>query len=426
MISYEPKVSVWPFTGAIAILLGLTFGISYAAANEPLTLEEAVALSLSANDPSVARFHEMAEADRERAIAAGQLADPQIQFRAANVPTDDFRLDREPMTQLQVGVRQSFPRGDTLSLRRERHETQSEGAEAQAVLMDQQRVLETRISWLEIYYLRGAQRAVLASQTAMRELIEIATAVYATGRSASHDILRAELELSGLEERAIDLAGREALSRADLERHIGYEAAVRPLSSDLPTLPPPLPVLAIRDRLATHPSVQFLDANVDVGSIDVDIAQEAYRPAWGIEAMYGNRADERSDFASIGIVMDVPIFAGRRQDRRLSAARRDRESARLTRSAHLRDLERDLRRTFAAWQRDTERAVLYEQSVVPQARATSRAVVDAYRNDVSDFPELIRARLAELDAELALLRLRIDARQSNARLIYLGGDNNDQ
>jgi len=410
---------------ALVLLPVMALAVSFAdvRAEEPLGLEEAVALSLSANDPSVTRFYELAGAEQEPAVAAGQLADPQIQFRAANVPTDNFRLDREPMTQLQVGVRQSFPRGDTLRLQRRRHQTQSEGAEAQADLENIQRTFETRVTWLEIYYLRGAQRAIVDSQDAVQELVEIATSVFSTGRSASQDVLRAELELSALEERAIDLEGREALMRADLERLIGEQAAARPLVVALPDLPPLPPRGVIREHLQAHPSVTMLDASVAVGSIDVGIAEEAYRPAWAIEAMYGNRADERSDFASIGVVMDVPLFTGQRQDRRRAAALHARESARLTRSAHLRDLEQDLNRTFAAWQRDTNRAALYEREVVPRAIATSEAVLTAYRNDVSDFPELIRARLAELDAELALLRLNIDARQAKARLMYLGGEN---
>lgn len=424
MTFYEEYTPVRRIALVTLILLGLLGSLSHAAASEPLTLDEAVTLSILADDPSVTRFQEMAGAEEEQAVAAGQLADPQVQFRVANVPTDSFRLDREPMTQLQVGVRQAFPRGGTLRLQRERHELQSVGAEAQADLMVVQRALDTRTVWLEAYYLRGAREAVLASQDAMREFIEVATTIYSTGRSTRQDVLRAELELSALEDRTIDIEGREALSRADLERLVGRDASSRPLSEDLPTLSLPAPIGVLRDRLVYHPSVAVLDASVDVGEINIGIAEEAYRPAWAVEAMYGNRADERSDFASIGIVMDVPIFTGQRQDRRLSAARHARESARLSRSAYLLDLERDLNRTYAAWQRDTDRATLYEQSVVPQARATSRAVIDAYRNDVSDFPELIRARLAELDAELALLRLQVDARQANARLIYLGGEGN--
>jgi len=402
----------------------LALGINDVNANEPLSLDEAVALSLAAGDPGVVRFEEAAEAERERAVAAGQLADPQIQLRAANVPTDDFRLDREPMTQLQVGVRQSFPRGSTLRLQRERHETQSAGAEARADLANAQRALDTRIAWLELFYLRGAQEAVAASEDAMRDFIEIATTIYSTGRNSSQDVLRAELELSALEDRAIDLEGREALARVDLERMIGRDAAVRPLRGELPMLSPPAPIGALRDQLVSHPSIAVLDAGVDVGEIEIDLAEQAYRPAWAIEAMYGNRADERSDFASIGITMDVPIFTGQRQDRQLAAAQHARESARLSRASHLLDLERELSRAHAAWRRDMERAALYEETVVPQARATSRAVVDAYRNDIADFPELIRARLAVLDAEITLLRLQIDARQANARLIYLGGEDN--
>jgi len=416
--------AVWRhFLTAAVAAIWLASGAPVAADDNPLSLTEAVNLSLTAGDPSVSRFRETAEAEAERAVAVAQLPDPQLQLRAANVPTDTFRFNQEPMTQLQVGVRQAIPRGNTLRLQGNRQETLSAVAEARAGLAEAERALETRNAWLELYYLRGAQDVISESRQAVRDLIEVATSIYASGRSTSQDVLRADLELSSLEERQVQLAGEEALYRADLERLIGA-AAARPLTNELPDVLEPLPIGTLRDQLIEHPTIDVLDAQVQVGDIDVDLAEQAYSPAWAIEAMYGERSEGRSDFASIGIVMDVPLFPGRRQDRRLEAARHDREAARLARSAHLLDLERDLSRTHAAWQRDLGRADLYRREIVPQSRATSHSVLDAYRNDVSDFPELVRARLAELEAELTLLRLEVDTRKAAARLIYLTGDDN--
>jgi len=63
--------------------------------------------------------------------------------------------------------------------------------------------------------------------------------------------------------------------------------------------------------------------------------------------------------------------------------------------------------------------------VTSRATNSTEAALNAYRSGVSDFAELIRSRLAELDVELKLLRLTVDRGQAQAKLLYLQGEGDE-
>ena len=92
----------------------------------PLTFEEAMVLAVSRADPTLIRHDERAAALENRAVAVAQLPDPEVLFGFANWPVDSFDYDQEPMTQIQAGLRQRFPRGDTRSILGARRESEAQ------------------------------------------------------------------------------------------------------------------------------------------------------------------------------------------------------------------------------------------------------------------------------------------------------------
>lgn len=399
----------------------------------PLTLEEAVEIALTTDDPTVTRFEERALALDDRAIADSQLPDPKLNLGLLNFPTNSFRYTQEPMTRVQVGVKQAFPRGKTLSLTRKRRQAEARAERAKLALQKRQIALDTRTAWLELYYWLGARGTVAESRQAVSELIEVAISIFATGRQTSQDVLRAELELSLLDDRVVDVERRIEMARADLSRLVG-EDALRPLPEPQEgrgagspgfALAIPAPTEILRERLSLHPSMSVEDARIRARDHDIDIARQQYKPGWSVNVGYGARGGNRADFASVGIALDIPLFTGKRQDRRLAAAKRQRQAARLDRDARLLELNELLDRGSADWSRLGERVELYEKAVVLRAANTTEAALGAYRSGVTDFAELIRSRLAELNVDLKLLRLIVDRGQAQARLLYLDGEDNE-
>jgi len=387
-----------------------------------LTLEQAVIMALSSDDPYLRQPDEMASSYEAQAISDAQLPDPKVQMRFANWPTDSFSYTQEPMTQLQLGISQAFPKGDTLTLRRARRQNQASGARHTRDLRTREIILDTRLAWIELHYNEQAKGKVAESRQAVAELVEVIQAIYSTGRQTSQDILRAELELSLLDDRIVEIDRMASVARARLSRRIGQSAFSLQLPKAMPVLEHPSAREAVIETLAQHPAARISKSQVDVADQDVRLAGEQYKPGWAVSVDYGARGGSRADFASVGVSMDVPIFTDKRQDKRLLAAKKSRQASRLSRDAVLLDLQKKLQVSRADWDRLKDRISLYQSVVLVRAKDTSRAILSAYQSGVSDFPELVRSRLGELEAELKLIRLKSDRLKAQSHLLFLEGE----
>jgi outer membrane protein TolC len=390
-------------------------------AGDPLSLREALAIALQAQDPTVTSLGERATALSEKAVSDSQLPDPKLHLRMLNMPVDTFDFNQEPNTQAQIGLQQQFPPGRTLGIRRQRRLAEASEEDAKALLQESQIRLDTRTNWYELFYWLGADGKVADSQRAVEELVSVAQSIFATGRQSSQDVLRAELELSLLNDRLIQVSRRIELVRANLARYIGPGPASRPLVASLPQLTPPPGEDGLRRVLVTHPAVQVDNARIEVREHDIGLAEQRYKPEFSVDLNYGARGGDRSDFVTGMVGMSLPIFPNKRQDRDFAAAQHQFSAALLDRDARLLELNKTLARAYADWRQLGERITLYNKVVIQRAADTTDASLTAYTAGVSDFAELIRSRLAQLDNELTLLRLRVDRAQAHARLLFLAG-----
>ena len=100
----------------IALMTLLNTGLAQSQTKSLLTLEQAVEIAIN-NDPWLVGSEYREQAIVSSSVAAASLPDPVVNIGLANLPTDGFAFDQEPMTQLKAGVSQMFPRGDSLDIR---------------------------------------------------------------------------------------------------------------------------------------------------------------------------------------------------------------------------------------------------------------------------------------------------------------------
>jgi hypothetical protein len=77
------------------------------------------------------------------------------------------------------------------------------------------------------------------------------------------------------------------------------------------------------------------------------------------------------------------------------------------------------------WQRLNQRKALYEARLLREIHDQAEAALTAYTNDVGDFAEVVRARIAELNANIDYLNITIDRLQTVAELNYFLASNVD-
>lgn len=438
------------------VLLGLMTAVSVSNAGtdssaEVMALETAVHAA-QRNDPWLMKNRHRQNAVESMSIAVGTLPDPKISLSLANLPADTLEFDQEAMTQFKVGVSQMFPRGDTLEIKQQQLELT--GTQFPFQRQDRKARVAVMVSqlWLEAYKAQESIALIEKDRPLFEQLADVAEASYssALGRTRQQDIIRAQLELTKLDDRLTKLkqqkeAAIESLSEW-LSDNFRHEYVVGETNADpvipLPglTLPGELPdIKMLNPSLYTaetvtdpqvlygyfsqHPSVLALEQKIKASDVNIELAKQKYKPEWGLRASYGYRDDapngsDRADFLSVGVTFDLPLFTGKRQDKQVESATSQALSVKTDKWFLLRKMIAGFEKTRTQLARLDERDSLFQSALLPQVHEQAEASLTAYTNDDGDFAEVVRARIAELNAQVDALNIRVEKQKTIVQLNY--------
>lgn len=275
---------------------------------------------------------------------------------------------------------------------------------------------DVALAWLDVYY---ADRAIDIVRELERESelqLELSNTAYLAGRKLQADVLGEEVALELFKDREAEFAKQAERNRAGLSRWIGADAT-RPISAELPALPPP-PLEALLAGVTAHPHLNTLEKQVEVAQAETALARQSYKSDWSLELMYGLRP-EFPDFLGVQVGIDLPVFPKNRQDRELAAKLALLEKARLQAEDALQVMLADIRRYYADWRSAEDRlSRLFELAILPQARARTEAALSAYQGGRGDLAAVLEARRAELELKLQRLALMVDKARAEIQLRY--------
>lgn len=403
----------------------------------PLYIEHAVKMAQE-NDPWLVGNRHMQDATNSMSVASGSLPDPQVSFSVANLPTDSFSFNQDGMTQLRLGVSQMFPQGDTLNIKRRQLEIEAGAHPYQR--QDRRAKVAVTVShlWLDAYRAKETIALIEENRSLFEQLTDIATSSYssAMGGTRQHDIIRAQLELTRLNDRVTILGqARDAYREKLSEWLIGQtmEDGDFTVAGDMPDTMLARPDLSgndviVRDEelynaIDDHPLVLALLQRIDASDAGVDLAKQKYKPAWGLNASYGRRGRnslgaDLPDSITVGATLSVPLFTANRQDKEYSAALSRREAVKTEKWQLLRQLKSGFETARAQLTKLNERKDLYENRLLPQMAEQAEASLTAYTNDDGDFAEVVRARIAELNAKIDALNIDVDRQKTIIQINY--------
>ena len=453
-------VDLQPMRGVRSVLVLGILGMSLISVNAAelaedgsleLTLAETVKLS-KINDPWLLGNQHTQQSLESMSIAAGTLPDPKVSVGLANLPTDTFDFAQEGMTQFKVGVSQMFPRGDSLAIKKEQLELL--GGQYPYQRQDRKAKVTVLVShlWLDAYKAQQSIALINDKRALFEELANVAQASYssALGKTRLQDIVRAQLELTRLDDRLTTLSQHNDMFRARLSEWLSdYFVDNRlqtslvesqklstsfVLARQLPDTQLANPQLyrevtetdpqILFDYLSDHPAVNAIGQKIKASSSAIELAQQKYKPEWGINASYGYRdndpmGNDRSDLFSVGVTFDLPLFTSNRQDKLVESAVSRTEAVKTEKSLLLRKLIASFETTKAQLVRLNQRQQLFQQQLLPQMHEQAEASLTAYTNDDGDFAEVVRARIAELNAEINALNIDVDRQKTIIQLNYL-------
>lgn len=408
---------------------------------QTLTLEEAISTAIE-NDPWLSKSYSIEQALTAKSDGESRRPNPNFSVSMLNLPTDGFDLDQEPMTQLRAGVSQQFSRGDTLQL--QRHYRKKQAAEQPFLRENRRAFVEQKVTeqWLNGYHAFASYQLVMEYRPLFSKLADSIGANYASlvGNARQQDIIRAELELVQLDDRLLALDMDQQRLKAELiqwllpnelayanYQHIQFPTQITPVTVSAPQ------VLTMENHALTqwlaewssqHPSMLANQQRLNASDAQIEIEKQQYQPQWGVNASYAMRQDDplgnsRADFFSVGVSVDIPLLTSSSIDSQVASVVHQSESIRTDSQLIHRELITKGQRAIVSLARLESRRTLYQSSIIPQMTQQSEAALAAYTNDDGNFIDVVLARIAELEARLALLHIDVEYNKNVAALNYV-------
>jgi outer membrane protein TolC len=392
-------------------------------AQEPLTLDEALRLSAERSQTLVAQDAAVSAA-RHMAVAAGEPQDLMLMVGLDNVPVegpDAWSLTDDFMTMRSIGVVRALTRDEKRTARAARFEHEAEAAAAGRSLELANLQRETALAWLERYYAERRQGLLLAQREAAALTVEAGDLAYRGGRGAQTDLFAARSALALVEDRIAATERDITVAGILLDRWIGA-AAERPLAE-----PPSFDIAAVDDAdlqtgVGHHPMILMLAWEEQAANAEAAVARASKRPDWSLDLRYGARGSAYTDMISINVSRPLQWRHEDRQDREVAAKLATAEEMRARRDEQSRIHLAEARTLLEAWQANRSRRERYASTLIPLAAERTQAATVAYGSGRETLAGVLEARVAELEARVAMLDLEHETARVWAELQYLVPD----
>lgn len=411
-------------------LFSLTFLFSFNLFAQGISLHDASLMAIK-SDPAQQIYQSQQAALIAQGIAGSTLADPMIKLGMANVPTDSFQLDKDPMTQITVGLSQQFSRGSQRELTQEGFNQRAD----MTVSLGLDRKLTVKKSvrelWLKILFIDKSLRIVKENKKLFSGFYQDLQAKFSLGLTEHEDLILAEIEISKFDEKIAALNQQSLNYRSLLSEHIG-EYAYQTLPSAIPQWPETLSyVKAVNanntehyELLSNHPKAQMLVQSITLADNGIELAEQNYKPAFKLEVGYGHRLSEtdmgkpRSDLLSAFVSMDIPLFTDKRQDQKLISAQYNKGQKQAEHRLLLRQLNALLNAEISNYQQLQARQIRYQDSLLKQAKLHTRLLEQSYQSNTRPFKDVIDAYIHEQNLTLEYQQLYFDGLKSLSNIRY--------
>ena len=403
---------------ACAVIVPLGTGAAFA---DPMTFD--AALKRASEAPSLRGRDANVTAARSSAIAADRLPDPTLDFGIKDFPVtgpDAGRLNRDNFTMTTIGVSQQFTNPAKRHARAAMAAAGIGVAEADRLMEARSVQLETALAWIDLYY--GQKRLALLQtlDASLDDLQKTVSARLTSGSARPSQALEPAQLRAQVTDRRAALTSEVARAKARLIRFTGD------LDPQTAGDPPVLSVdnVRLRASLGALPALRARDAATLSADAQTRLARADKHPDWTVSASYGRREPAYGDLVSVGVSIDLPLFAKRRQDPKIAAAVSEAERTRFDRIAAEREWAAALYADLAEHAMHHQRLENARNALVPLAKQRATLDRDSYAAGATDLGTALLATLSLAEAEVDFLDRQAEVARDAVRITitYAGDD----
>ncbi|PKP65807.1 MAG: TolC family protein [Alphaproteobacteria bacterium HGW-Alphaproteobacteria-7] len=349
-----------------------------------------------------------AQAAREAVGPADELPDPVLRGGITNLPVTGaaaFNPNRQPPTQIQLGVEQAIPNLAKRNAREGLALSDTQVTQARLIMARRDVAAATGQAWIGLYFAQQRLALAQAAQDDLRSLVPVARSAVAAGSARPAESLEIRRALLDLDDARTRIEADLASARARLVRFL---PGSDPVASGVAP-PADADTARLRANLASIPEVQMTDAVAARADAASDLARADLRPDFGVSATFGRRDPDFGNAVSVLGSVTLPLFTDKRQRPRIAAAEAQAMAAAAERQDTLRAITAQFESDLAAWHSAMRQWQRARDELLPLARDRADLETASFAAGRADLIDVIAARTA-----LALLELDILEREAAA------------
>ena len=365
-----------------------------------VTLQELVGIALARN-PAIKSAEERFQAERARAPQARSLPDPMVSGGWMGNITPFSVQKGDPSSYRGLTVSQAFPTPGKLALRGKIADREAEAGRWEYEQTERQVVAEVKAAYYAYFYDTKAIQITEKDKDLLLKLENIAEARYRVGKGIQQDVLRAQIEVSRIDQKLIVLHQEEYTAHVRLNTLLNQD----PESP----LPPPAAVKAADFKLSlddlytmaheNDPGLERDKRMIESNQFAVSLAQKAYEPNFDVAYSYEQRPDMQ-DMHGVMVGVNIPIFFRSKQREGVIEASHDLNSARREFDDRLTTVNFEIKQQYLAATASRDLMNLYAKAIVPQSSLALESSMSSYEVGKVDFLSMLDNFIYVLDYEV--------------------------
>ena len=397
----------WTFLKRVTLGLLIFWSSGHKASAADLDLALLIDEAL-ANNPELQVLKHRWGAFEARVSQAGALSDPLLKFEASNLPLSSFDYNSSPMTGNQLMVSQMIPMPGTLAAKKRaaRHESSS----AEELYLDREGAIVNMVkqAYFSLSFLDRATNVTEKNEAVLQDFVRIAQTKYSVGKGLQQDVLKAQVTLSALRVRLINLRAMRRMAEARMnlalnrlpQSPMGEPGEV--LLTDFDQTVEAIQQIALNNR----PMLRALNNTILKWRATEDVAHHELWPNLTFNLGYRQRAFmagdpvKGSNFISLGVGMNLPVFRGRKQSQKIAEAQANTRMAASQLESVRQNILFKIQTLYLEIKMHQDEAKLFQTAILPQAEQSFSSAQAGYQVDKVDFLTLLNNQVTLFNFEI--------------------------
>src|SRR6266478_5142927 len=341
------------------------------------------------NNPEIQAARSRFEAATKRPSQAGTLPEPTVSYTNLGVGRPFSRPNASEFAYQGFGVSQEFPFPGKLALASEEAKREAEGVQEnlRSVVLDV--TARLKVAYYEWLTVNKAIELTRKHSDLLGRFEEIARNRYTVGKGLQQDVLKAQLEVSTVEQQIAMLDEKRQRAEAEIASLLASPSVVLRAPVEMQ---PSVFVTSLDELIrATNdsPRVRAEQKMVDARAVTVNRSLKDFRPDFGVNLEWDHTGGNFPEHYMATVEVKIPIYYARKQRyaleesySRLNEAKQNYRSAQQQAIYQVKD-------RYLSIQSSERILNLYKTTLIPQAQLTVDSSASAYEVGSIDFLTLL-------------------------------------